>query len=198
VRISQPHHRPGAAVRAGTGRHLSRTTALACAALFVAGVVIGAITYLNRSAVAKAHVPGTNAIATQVVLALVAAALFVGLPRLRLAQRAPYPVWVAPFSRSGYERLARTVRMRSGASAGGAVRAVLAALLTALLLFNFLRAGAQVIGGLDPNFTVNAWGGPGYLGALLAHYLDAAYLFYAEALLLNLVLVGPDRTSDLD
>jgi hypothetical protein len=34
-----------------------------------------------------------------------------------------------------------------------------------------------------------AWGGPSYLGAMLAHYLDALYLFYVEALLLNLILV---------
>jgi hypothetical protein len=67
--------------------------------------------------------------------------------------------------------------------------------LVILLLYNFFRAGLQVIGGLDPNFTVNAWGGPSYLGALMAHYLDAAYLFYIEALLLNYVLVRQAGSS---
>jgi len=123
------------------------------------------------------------------VLALVAVGLFIGLPRLRLARQAPYSIWVAPFSQSGLDRFKRTMRLRSGVLPGQLVRAVLAGLLLILLLYNFFRAGEQVIGGLDPNFTVNAWGGPSYLGAMLAHYLDAVYLFYLEALLLNLVLV---------
>ena len=76
-------------------------------------------------------------------------------------------------------------------------RAALAGLLSILFLYNFFRAGAQVIGGLDPNFTANAWGGPSYLGALLAHYLDAAYLIYVEALLLNVVLVNCGRRGNL-
>jgi len=78
--------------------------------------------------------------------------------------------------------------LESGASPTRIARALLAGVLSILLMFNFLRAGMQIIGGLDPNFTVNAWGGPGYVGALLAHYLDGAYLFYVEALLLNLAL----------
>jgi hypothetical protein len=181
-------------MRASSVRHLSRSTVLACAVLLVAGFVAGIFIYLQRSAVVEDHVPGTNAIPTHVVLALVAIGLFIGLPRLRLAQQAPYPIWLAPFSQSGRDRLERTVRLRPGASAGGITRAVLAVLLTILLLYNFFRAGAQVIGGLDPNFTTNAWGGPSYLGALLAHYLDAIYLFYVEALLLNLALVGRTTT----
>jgi hypothetical protein len=77
----------------------------------------------------------------------------------------------------------------SGLSAADISRAVVTGLLSIFLLYNFFRAGVQVIGGFDPNFTVNAWGGPSYLGALVAHYLDAAYLFYVEAFLLNLALV---------
>jgi hypothetical protein len=64
-------------------------------------------------------------------------------------------------------------------------------------LCQLLPGGQQVIGGLDPNFTVTAWGGPSYLGAMLAHYLDAVYLFYIEAFLLHLVLVERTRyTAD--
>ncbi len=81
------------------------------------------------------------------------------------------------------------MRLRSGVPPRNIARAVLAGLLSILLLYNFFRAGGQPIGGLDPNFTTNAWGGPSYLGAMLAHYLDGVYLFYVEALLLNLVLV---------
>jgi len=57
--------------------------------------------------------------------------------------------------------------------------------------FSADRLGAQVIGGLDPNATVNAWGGPSYLGALLAHWLDGIVGFYAAAFLLSRVLVRP-------
>ena len=173
---------------AKTVRHLSKTTVLTCALVFVAGVVAGIFSYIQRSPVVEEHIPGANAVPAQIVLALAAVGLFIGLPRLRLARQAPYSIWVAPFSQSGLDRLEQTMRLRSGVLPGTLVRAVLAGLLVILLVYNFFRAGEQVIGGLDPNFTVNAWGGPSYLGAMLAHYLDGAYLFYAEALLLNLVL----------
>jgi hypothetical protein len=169
-------------------RYLSKTTVLTCALVFVAGVAAGIFSYIQRSPVVEEHIPGANAVPAHIVLALVAVGLFIGLPRLRLARQAPYSIWVAPFSQSGLDRLEHTMRLRSGVLPGKLVRAVLAGLLVILLLYNFFRAGEQVIGGLDPNFTVNAWGGPSYLGAMLAHYLDGVYLFYAEALLLNLVL----------
>jgi hypothetical protein len=176
-------------------RHLSKVTVRTCALLFVAGVAAGIVVYVQRSPVVEKQVAGTSAIPVHVVLAVVAVGLFVAVPRLRLANRAPYPPWVAPFSRSGFDRFKRTVLLRSGATPGNAVRAGLAGLLAIVLLFNFFRAGEQVIGGLDPNFTLNAWGGPGYLGAMLAHYLDATYLFYVEALLLNLLLVKSTSTA---
>ncbi|WP_280382388.1 hypothetical protein [Nocardia wallacei] len=43
--------------------------------------------------------------------------------------------------------------------------------------------------GLDPNFTVDAWGGPGYLGAMACHYLDGALLMAAAAGLLHVLLL---------
>jgi hypothetical protein len=102
-------------------------------------------------------------------------------------------MWVAPLSQSGVDRFKHTMLLGSGISAANISRAVVTGLLSILLLYNFFRAGVQVIGGFDPNFTVNAWGGPSYLGALLAHYLDAAYLFYVEAFVLNLALVKRTR-----
>lgn len=170
-------------------RYLSKTTVLTCALLFVVGVVAGILIYVQRSPVVEQQVPGANAIATHIVLAFVAVGLFIGLPRLRLAQKAPYPIWAAPFSQSSHGRFKQTILLRSGVPPGNIARAVLAGLLSILLLYNFFRAGVQLIGGLDRNFTINAWGGPSYLGAMLAHYLDALYLFYVEALLLNLILV---------
>ena len=173
--------------------HLSRRTISACVLLFVGGVLIGLVQYLQRSSVAEPHVSGSNAITAHVVLALSAVALAIVVPKLRLVREAPYPIWLAPFSRSGFDRFKRTVLLHAGPAPGNVARASFATVLAIVLLYNFLRAGQQVIGGLDQNFTVNAWGGPGYLGAMLAHYLDGVYLFYLEALLMNVVLLRPTR-----
>jgi hypothetical protein len=62
-------------------------------------------------------------------------------------------------------------------------------LLMLVLLYAPYRMGKQVIGGLDPNSTVNAWGGPSYAGALLAHWLDCMIGFYVAAFLVSLLLV---------
>jgi hypothetical protein len=178
-------------------RYMARTTIRTCVLLFAAGVVAGTLRYAQRSSVVEKHVPGANAVPVHIALALFAVAIAIGLARTSFARRAPYSMWAAPFSRSALDRFERTVLMRSGRSLLGIVRAVVAACLSILLLYNFFRAGHQVIGGLDPNFTVNAWGGPSYLGAMLAHYLDAAYLFCIEAFLLHLVLVERTRyTAD--
>ena len=52
-----------------------------------------------------------------------------------------------------------------------------------VMAYTPLRAGGQVLAGLDPDFTRDAWGGPTYLGALAAHYLDGALMFLAGAAL---------------
>lgn len=173
--------------------YVSKTTVIACVLVIIVGVVGGAIAYLDRSPVVEKQVSGSNAIPAHIALSLVAAALVVGLSRHRLANRAPYSIWVAPFSQSGFDRFERTILLRSGASPTNALRAVLACMVAMVMFYNFFRAGVQVIGGLDSNFTVNAWGGPSYLGAMAAHYLDGAYLFYATALALNVILVERTR-----
>ena len=48
-----------------------------------------------------------------------------------------------------------------------------------LMAYTPLRAGGQVLAGLDPDFTRNAWGGPSYLGAMAAHCLDGVLTFLA-------------------
>lgn len=40
-----------------------------------------------------------------------------------------------------------------------------------------------------PSFTVNAWGGPSYAGALACHYLDLSVLSAAAAGMLHLILL---------
>jgi len=57
-----------------------------------------------------------------------------------------------------------------------------------LFLFCFWRAGVQVTAGLDPNFTVNAWGGPSYAGAMACHYLDLFLLAAGAAWLMDRIL----------
>jgi hypothetical protein len=151
-------------------RYLARTTILTCLTLFGAGVLLGVVTYLQRSDVAEQHVPSANAVPAHVVLAFLAVASRSWSPDFGWPRRRPTRSGVAPFSRSGLDRFRRTTSPRAGPSLGHVARALVAVVLAILLLFNFLRAGQQVVAGLDPNFTINAWGG--YLGAMLAHYLD--------------------------
>ena len=53
----------------------------------------------------------------------------------------------------------------------------------------------QVCAALAPSWTANAWGGPTYVGASMAHWLDGYLLFYASALLLHVVLVQPRASN---
>lgn len=78
-------------------------------------------------------------------------------------------------------------------------RAAAALLPAALFLYGFWRAGKQVIGGLDPNATVNAWGGPTYIGAMACHYLDLLVLMALAAWLIDKLLLParPDRPAAL-
>lgn len=91
ARSSGNRGRANAASPAGsvTKRYLSKTTLLVCLVLFVVGAVFGTITYMQRSPLVEKQVAGTNAVPTHAVLALVALGLIAGLPRHRLAQKAP-------------------------------------------------------------------------------------------------------------
>ncbi len=61
--------------------------------------------------------------------------------------------------------------------------------LLMVIAYSFWRIGEQLTGGLDPNFTVNAWGGPTYLGAMACHYLDGALIIAVSAWLLDKILL---------
>ena len=87
---------------------------------------------------------------------------------------------LAPVGRSAASRLAATARQMSW-------RCVAALPPLALIGYAFWRIGEQVTGGLNPNFTVNAWGGPTYLGAMACHYLDCGLIIAACGL-----AAGPD------
>jgi hypothetical protein len=88
---------------------------------------------------------------------------------------------LAPLGRDAAARLVTALRSASW-------RIVPALLPLALIGYCFWRIGDQVIGGLDPSFTANAWGGPTYLGAMACHYLDGAVIIAACAMLLDKIL----------
>jgi hypothetical protein len=158
------------------------------AALFVAGVLVGWVDYLHRSPILAKHVPGTAAWWQQGIVAAVGCVLF-GYARRRHVRRhgrGSGRLWLlAPLGRPAARRVARTM--------SGAPGRVLLMLAPAVAFgYSFYRAGLQIIDGLDPNATVNAWGGPTYLGAMAAHYLDCAVGALAAALLLDRILLpGP-------
>jgi hypothetical protein len=174
-----------------SGFRLPRFTVGALAVLFLLGIVKGAVEYAGRSAAGEAHVAGTNAILIHALLAVAVAAtvLVIQVHRARRPGERGTSPWAAPFSRRAAARLGRTLRFAHGRSLGNAARALAAALLVLVVAYAPARMGAQVIGGLDPNNTVNAWGGPTYIGAMLAHYLDALVGFYAACFLLGRLLL---------
>ena len=178
----------------GPGMRASRLTVPVLAAAFLIGLAEGAVAYSRRSATLAPHGAGTNAITVHLILAILAAATVTAIQVWRSrhpGQRGPSP-WTAPFSGNAVARASQAIRLPGAATVA---RLLPAALLTLVLLYAPYRMGAQVIGGLDPNATVNAWGGPTYAGALLAHWLDCILGFYAAAFLLGRLLAanGPRR-----
>ena len=169
---------------------LSISTIGLAAALFAAGALTGWIAYLHRSLVLATATPGTSAWWQHGCLAL-AAGLALVIARWHRARNGARTGWrwlLAPFGRQAARRIAETfgaARHRPSAC----WRAVLALPPGGLFLYCFWRAGHQVTAGLDPNSTINAWGGPSYLGALACHYLDCALLAALAAWLLSLILL---------
>jgi hypothetical protein len=164
-------------------------TALA-AALFAAGVLIGWVEYLHRSPILAKHLPGTAAWGQHAIVAGVGCALF-GYARWRHVRRhgrGSGCLWLlAPLGKPAARRVVRTVSAAPG-------RVLLMLAPGVVFGYCFYRVGLQVINGLDPNATVNAWGGPTYLGAMAAHYLDCSVLALVAALLLDRILLpDPDR-----
>lgn len=181
-----------------TVRQLSRPLTVLVAALFAAGMICGWFQYLHRSPVLDRHVPGTSAWWQHLAVAVLACVLL-GYARWRQVRRSGHGPGrlrlLAPLGKPAARRAARTV---SGALRGqsGLARPLVALLPAGLFFYCFWRAGLQVTGGLDPNFTVNAWGGPTYLGAMACHYLDCCVLMAAAAWLLDHILLpGPASTT---
>ena len=174
-------------------RHLSLPLGSIAIVLFGLGMASGLVTYLDRSPVREALVPGTSAWWQHGAVAAVAVATAVVVTwrrRRRPASQRGGPLLLAPLGRAAGRRVAETFRA-AGRRPGAAGRALLALAPAALIGFGCYRTGLQVTAGLDPNFTVNAWGGPSYPGAMACHYLDGLILMAAAAWLLDKILL-PD------
>lgn len=164
-------------------RQVSPRLSASAAGVTAVGIVTGVIEYLHRSPIREAHLPGTSAWTPHLVAAAVAGALY-GVARWRHGRRSGRGsglLLLAPLGKSAASRLMATMRQVLWRSA-----AALPPL--ALIGYSLWRVGEQVIGGLDPNFTANAWGGPSYLGAMACHYLDAALMIAVGAWLLDKIL----------
>lgn len=67
--------------------------------------------------------------------------------------------------------------------------------VAAVLSFQAIwRAGLQVFAALDSDFTRDAWGGPSYLGASLAHWMDGALMFAGCSVVIGLAARGGQDT----
>jgi hypothetical protein len=178
----------------GIVRQLALFPTLLTAALFASGVISGWIMYLHRSPVLQKFVPGASAWPQHIAVAVLAGVIF-GYARRRHQRRFGRHsdrLWLlAPLGQPAARRVTRTVL---GAFRGRSEMGRALIVLPPAALFGFCawRFGEQVIGGLDPNSTVNAWGGPTYLGAMACHYLDGFLLMAAAAWLLDRILL-PDR-----
>lgn len=136
--------------------------------LLAAGTAVGGV-QLAAGVDPVPQQPVATANAIHVALAIVALAALV------VARRRAVPFLRRPFTAAGWRDLTGALLWRTRG-----VRP-LRFLAAVLMLYTPLRAGLQVLAGLDPDFTRNAWGGPTYAGAMAAHYLDGALMFLAAA-----------------
>jgi hypothetical protein len=177
-------------------RQLSLPVSALAGASLVSGLIGGYLIYLGRSPVREQQVPGTSAWAQHLVVAAVAAAMlgYAWRRHVRRYGAGSGRLWLlAPLGRPAARRAARTM---AGALSDwyGPARALLTGLAILVFLYGFYRTGEQVTAGLDPNFTINAWGGPSYLGAMACHYLDGLVLTGVVAWLLDRIML-PDPAA---
>lgn len=162
-------------------KYVSKITLGITAATFAAGVTYGWSLYTHRGHATEAHVVGSNALAQHLLLAgIVALVIAISLFYHAKAPKKPYIVWVAPFTREALHRVRLTI-LGGRQSVRSTIRAVVVTLLSLIMLYAFFRAGTQIFASADPNFVVNAWGGPSRWGASLFHWLDCVVLFYVTA-----------------
>jgi hypothetical protein len=186
---SQPGHDKGDVTSTTVAYQLSGPLTALVGSAFVSGVMYGLFEFLQRSPIRREHVAGSAAWGQQLALAL-GTIVILSVAQARHRRRfGPHSgrLWLlAPLGRHAARRVARALGF--GSEAAQPARLLLALPAAALLLFCFWRAGVQVTGGLDPNFTVDAWGGPSYAGAMACHYLDLFLLAAGAVWLMDRIL----------
>jgi hypothetical protein len=186
---SQPGHDQGDVSSAKVAYQLSGPLTALVGSAFVSGLIYGLLEFLQRSPIRREHVAGSAAWRQQLALALATIVILSAAQarhRRRFGPRSGQLWLLAPLGRHAARRVARALGFGSEAAQPG--RVLLALPAAALFLFCFWRAGVQVTGSLDPNFTVNAWGGPSYAGAMACHYLDLFLLAASAAWLTDRIL----------
>ncbi len=148
-------------------------------AAFGLGVVAGGLELVAAQRSTVEHRPGTDAWGVHIALTGVALAWIVAAVRYPAA-RPPMPL------SAGFAR-------RVGAAYRSPLRSVPVTVLLVLCLYLVWRMGQQVLGGLDPAFTANAWGGPGYVGAFYCHYLDCLLQIVVGLLVVDRLLPNGAR-----
>jgi len=166
---------------------LSRTSISAFAFMFLAGMAYGYYRYLHRPATFPPNDPKNNAILVHLIIAACAIITVAAIQLYRKRKQLPN-IWAAPFSQSALQRLKATF-------APGRFtllyipRVVVSFLMLVVMLFTPFRSGSLITAGLDPSEPANAWGGPSYLGAAAAHWMDLVIFLYIGGLILNWIMV---------
>ena len=185
--VRSPRNGPGPGLAVPAANPYSRLTLAAVGVLAVLGLAAGFVAWQSSPATFPPNDSDNNAVALHWVLAGVA--VVATLTAYGVAgRRGNAHVLSLPFRDHALGRVGATLRLRPF-TVLGMVRAAGSLLLLYALLWEPFRAAMQVFAALAPSWTANAWGGPTYWGASLAHWLDGYLLFYASALLLHLVLV---------
>lgn len=162
---------------------LSVPLSITAAALFVAGVGLGFLMHLSSDRPVPEHNPDMNAWPVHLVLTgLLVAGL--GFASWRHSKgRGSGLFLLTPIGKRAGARLRKTVRHSPW-------RLIIIVPMLMVVVYLMLRSGMQVTIGLNQAETVNAWGGPTYLGAMYAHYLDAVVFGAVAAGVIHLVMVG--------
>ena len=185
---------------------VSRTAVTCFAVLFVIGIVAGLIQLVNGTDTTSTGAGVAVANVVHCVIAVITIGLVVAMnrrhpARLRAFARAPFtaagwrclllatvalPLWLVDIVRAMSGR--RSSRHTSRRLLLGLPAGLLLTVCAALVWFTPLRAGLQVFAAFDSDFTRDAWGGPSYLGASLAHWMDGVLIFYAASALIRALL----------
>lgn len=161
---------------------LSRTILSVLAVIFCMGIGFGYYLYLHHPAV-KPNIPANNAIPIHLAIAACTLITIIAIQLYR-TRRQLSTIWVAPFSRHAAQRLKATL-LPGRITILSILRAIICLPFLVVIAFVPFRIGAQFGGVLDPTLPLNAWGGPSYLGATLAHAMDELIFLYIAALVLH-------------